>query len=240
MRPLLAVLIVFAFAALAVLVTAAGTTSKVPVEPAKPAPRVTADPADTARIEPRREMGSSPGQGRGISPVVRGLVIPIEGATIPHEAVLLPSSSREYRAGWHEGIDFAADRGTTVRAAAAGTIIRVDRDFVAWDIATQNAALEAAIAIGYTPDETLDRIRGRQVWIDHGRKLVTRYAHLEAVANLYVGQTVARGQSIGVVGSSGFEEGGPHLHFEIRVGSDYLGDGLEGDELLRVITRSFE
>jgi len=69
---------------------------------------------------------------------------------------------------------------------------------------------------------------------------VTRYAHLETVADLQVGETVTRGQVIGTVGSSGFEEGGPHLHFEIRVGGDYLGDWLEGDELVRVIARAFD
>jgi murein DD-endopeptidase MepM/ murein hydrolase activator NlpD len=116
----------------------------------------------------------------------------------------------------------------------------VDRDFVDWDPASEQAALDAAIVLGYTPDETLDRIRGRQVWIDHGRHVVTRYAHLDTVADLRVGETVTRGQVIGRVGSSGFEEGGPHLHFEIRVGDDYLGDWLEGDELVRVITRAFD
>ena len=185
-------------------------------------------------------MGSSPGQGRGISPVVRGLVIPIDGAEIPTAPELLPNSAREYRAGWHEGIDFAADRGTPVRAAAAGTVLRVDREFVDWDAETLNAALETAIGLGYTPDETLDRIRGRQVWIAHGRQVVTRYAHLDSVADLYVGESVARGQVLGAVGSSGFEEGGPHLHFEVRVGDDYLGDWLEGDALVRAITRSFD
>lgn len=240
MRPLLAVLLVSAFAAIAVVVTAVGTASRVPTEPAITAPRVTADPAHNARAEVRRTMGSSPGQGRGISPVVRGLLLPIDGATIPIDPELLPSSARDYRGGWHEGIDFAADRGTPVRAAAAGSVIRVDREFVDWDTAELNAALEAAIATGYTPDGTLDRIRGRQVWIDHGRGVVTRYAHLDAVADLYVGQSVTRGQMIATVGSSGFPAGGPHLHFEVRVGNDYLGDRIEGDALMRVITRSFD
>ncbi|MEO8633399.1 MAG: M23 family metallopeptidase [Chloroflexota bacterium] len=240
MRPLLAVLAVLVFTALAVAATAAGTASKGPVVAANTPPRATADPTNTDRVELGQPMGSSPGQGRGISPVVRGLLLPIEGAEIATTPELLPNSARAYRAGWHEGIDFPADRGTPVRAAAAGTVLRVDREFADWDAATLTAALEAAIAIGYTPDETLDRIRGRQVWIDHGRHVVTRYAHLDSVAQLYVGEGVARGQVIGAVGSSGFEEGGPHLHFEIRVGDDYLGDRLEGDELVRVLTRSFD
>jgi murein DD-endopeptidase MepM/ murein hydrolase activator NlpD len=240
MRPLLAVLLVLAFAVIAVAATNAGTATKAPVEAAKTAPRATADPANTARVDLGHPIGSSPGQGRGISPVVRGLLLPIDGAEITTAPELLPNSPREYRAGWHEGIDFAADRGTAVRAAAAGTVVRIDREFVDWDVETLTAALEAATRLGYTPDETLDRIRGRQVWIDHGRQVVTRYAHLESVADLFVGQTVARGEIVGAVGSSGFEEGGPHLHFEIRVGDAYLGDWLEGEELMRVLTRSFD
>jgi murein DD-endopeptidase MepM/ murein hydrolase activator NlpD len=240
MRPVLAVLLVLAFAALAVAATAAATSRKVPAGAVNVAPLATADPSNTERVDLGHSMGSSPGQGRGISPVVRGLLIPIDGAEIPTSPELLPNSAREYRAGWHEGIDFPADRGTAVRAASSGTVVRVDRDFIDWDLASEQAALEAAIVLGYTPDETLDRIRGRQVWIDHGRHVVTRYAHLDTVADLRVGETVARGQVIGTVGSSGFEEGGPHLHFEIRVGDDYLGDWLEGDELVRVITRAFD
>ena len=240
MRVLLAVLVVAAFTALAVAATTSGTASKAPASAVNVPARATADPANTARTDVSPPMGSSPGQGRGISPVIRGLLVPIEGAEIPTAPELLPNSIREYRAGWHEGIDFPADRGTAVRAAAAGTVIRVDREFVDWDAASLNAALEAAIALGYTSDDTLDRIRGRQVWIDHGRHLVTRYAHLDRVEDLYVGETVTRGQLIGAVGSSGFEEGGPHLHFEVRVGDDYLGDLLEGDELLRAISRAFD
>ncbi len=240
MRPVLAVLVVLTFAVIAVAATNAATPPKARAGAVNEAPRATADPANTARVERDRHIGSSPGQGRGISPVVRGLLFPIEGAEIATAPELLPNSPREYRAGWHEGIDFAADRGTPVRTAAAGTVVRVDREFVDWDPDVLTASLETATALGYTPDETLDRIRGRQVWIDHGRQIVTRYAHLDSVADLFVGQTVTRGQVVGTVGSSGFEEGGPHLHFEVRVGDRYLGDWLEGEELMRVLTRSFD
>jgi murein DD-endopeptidase MepM/ murein hydrolase activator NlpD len=240
MRPLLAVLLVLAFGAIAVASTAVGTAPKGPVDPIDAGRQASADPPNTERVEPGRSFGSSPGQGTGISPVVRGLLIPIDGAQIPSAAEALPNSPREYRAGWHEGIDFAADRGTAVRAAAAGTVVRIDRDFVDWDDAAMNAALDAAIGLGYTPERTLDRIRGRQIWIDHGRHVVTRYAHLDAVADLYVGERVSRGQVIGAVGNSGFEEGGIHLHLEVRVGDDYLGDRLAGDKLVRVITRAFD
>jgi murein DD-endopeptidase MepM/ murein hydrolase activator NlpD len=240
MRPLLAVLVVLAFGAVAVVATRVTIASKAPSDGANAAPFATADPANTTRVELDHPLGSSPGQGRGISPVVRGLLVPIDGAEIPTAPELLPNSPREYRAGWHEGIDFPADFGTPVRAAIGGTVVRVDLDFVDWDADALNAALDAAVALGYTPEQTLDRIRGRQVWIASARHLVTRYAHLDAVADLRVGETVTRGQVIGAVGSSGFEEGGPHLHFEVRIGDDYLGDWLEGDALVRVITRSFD
>jgi len=44
---------------------------------------------------------------------------------------------------------------------------------------------------------------------------------------------------IGQVGSSGFPQGGPHLHFEVRVGEDFYGDGLSGDVLVRAVSRLF-
>ena len=51
--------------------------------------------------------------------------------------------------------------------------------------------------------------------IDHGDGIGTVYAH-QARADVRPGQRVARGQAIGVVGSSGFSTG-PHLHVEVRV-----------------------
>src|SRR2546427_12076704 len=158
MRPLLAVLAVLAFAAIAVVTTTGGMASKAREDAVNVAPRVTADPSNTARVELAHPIGSSPGQGRGISPVVRGLLIPIDGAEIPTAPELLPNSPREYRAGWHEGIDFAAGRGTPVRAAAAGTVVRVDRDLLDRGASAMNAALGAALAVGGSAEEQLDPV----------------------------------------------------------------------------------
>ncbi len=58
---------------------------------------------------------------------------------------------------------------------------------------------------------------GNYVVIDHGNGMVVYYAHLASV-NVSVGQVVARGQSIGVLGCSGYSTG-PHIHYEIRIGS---------------------
>lgn len=207
-----------------------------------PRPFVTADPNDRSRQDAATAHGRLPqdqGSGHG-HVVVRGLLLPITGIALPTDPDLLPNAPRAYRAGWHEGIDFAARAGTPVRAVAAGTVIRVDTSFTEWDNASRDAALALALRLGYTPAATLDRLRGRQVWIDHGGGIVSRYCHLGSVADLAVGETVAAGTIVGTVGSSGYPEGGPHLHFEVRIGASYLGDGLSGEALIAAIARAFD
>lgn len=92
---------------------------------------------------------------------------------------------------FHSGIDLGASFGTPVLAAKSGRV-----EFAGW-------------GGGY----------GNLVELDHG-STGTRYAHLEAIY-VYQGQTVAQGQQIGLVGSTG-RSTGPHLHFEIMMSS---GDG---------------
>jgi murein DD-endopeptidase MepM/ murein hydrolase activator NlpD len=165
--------------------------------------------------------------------------LPIEGGDVPVDPALLPGAPRDYRSGIHEGIDFPAQTGTPVLAAATGIVARVDTSFLDWTREQQDVALYEALTLGYTPTATLDRIRGRQVWIDHGKGLMTRYAHLSAVEPLLVGQKVEAGALIGQVGSSGYPQGGPHLHFEVRVGDGFYGDGLTGDTLVHAVSRLF-
>ncbi len=86
----------------------------------------------------------------------------------------------------HEGIDISAPNGTPVRAAAAGRVI-----IAGW-------------SGGY----------GNLIVIDHGNGIATAYAHLSAI--YASGGSVAQGQSIGAVGSTGHSTGN-HLHLEVRV-----------------------
>ncbi|TYO96482.1 peptidoglycan DD-metalloendopeptidase family protein [Desulfallas thermosapovorans] len=87
----------------------------------------------------------------------------------------------------HEGVDIAANYGSPVVAAEAGTVQR------------------AGYRGGY----------GLCIDISHGSGVVTRYAHLSSAA-VKPGQRVERGQFIGRAGSSG-NSTGPHLHFEVIV-----------------------
>ncbi len=88
---------------------------------------------------------------------------------------------------FHQGLDIAAPTGTTVVAAAAGTVI-----LAKW-------------YGGY----------GNYILIDHGGGYSTGYGHLSAIY-VSNGQTVQRGQAIGAVGSTG-QSTGPHLHYEVRI-----------------------
>ena len=181
-----------------------------------------------------------PEHGRG--PVVpaaalTGFAVPV-GYELPAEMELLPDSPREYRGGFHEGIDFPLAFGMPVAAAKAGRIIRIDSDYTEWSVDEQIAGEDAGFQLGYTPEAILDKLRGRQVWIDHGHGVVTRYAHLQSVELFSVGSIVEQGTVIGRVGNSG-TKAGPHLHIEIRTGDAYLGDGLTGEPLLRALRRAF-
>lgn len=167
-----------------------------------------------------------------------GFTMPVKGAHVPEWLDLVPGAPREYRSGVHEGVDFGFDAvgvtvqaGTPVLAAGDGIVVRADVDYREPSPKEMEEILARSRALGNTTDVDLDKLRGRQVWIDHGEGVKTRYAHLDGLApGIVPGVRVSRGQLIAYVGSSGIPgEGaspGPHLHLEIRLGEGYLGQGL--------------
>ena len=88
---------------------------------------------------------------------------------------------------FHEGIDFPAEAGTVIDAAASGKVIYAD----------------------------VHPAYGKMLEIDHGNGLVSRYAHCSTLL-VKEGDLVMRGQRVATVGSTG-RSTGPHLHFEVRL-----------------------
>lgn len=107
-----------------------------------------------------------------------------------------PTSSRSVSAGYpnyssgryHGGVDFRCPSGTSVNAAAAGTVIVA---------------------------KNLNYSYGHYLIIDHGNGLSTLYAHNTTLL-VGVGDKVKKGQLIAKSGSTG-NSTGPHCHFEVRV-----------------------
>ena len=89
----------------------------------------------------------------------------------------------------HLGVDFRGATGSPIRAANRGVVVLVDTFFLG----------------------------GRVVYLDHGGGLTTGYLHLSK-ALVAVGDTVGRGQTIGLVGATG-RVTGPHLHWTARYGA---------------------
>jgi murein DD-endopeptidase MepM/ murein hydrolase activator NlpD len=182
-----------------------------------------------------------------------GFAFPIVGACLPTSDNLMPNADRNYRQGIHEGVDFydsdnctTIGAGTEVLAAKVGQVIRADVDYEELTFEELNELYARIDEIGESDDYVLDRFRGQQVWIDHGKGIVTRYAHLGGIApGVRAGIAVEAGEVVGYVGESGTPESvtSPgtenHLHFEIRVGEDFLGQGLPSAEVRALYDAAF-
>jgi len=97
-----------------------------------------------------------------------------------------------YREGeFHTGLDINGYQGDPYVAAATGTVVSAG-----WD-----------------------GNYGNSILIDHGNGIFTRYAH-SSMLLVSEGQKVSKGQTIGLVGSTG-RSTGPHLHFEVIINGDF-------------------
>jgi murein DD-endopeptidase MepM/ murein hydrolase activator NlpD len=90
------------------------------------------------------------------------------------------------KSAYHQGVDIRGRKGSDVKATANG-IVKI---------------------------ENYDRGNGRYVLVDHGNGFITKYAHLKKCL-VKKGDTIERGQVIGLVGSTG-RSTGPHVHYEIH------------------------
>lgn len=142
--------------------------------------------ADQARREQEKNNGGSGSGG--------GQVVGTGQLMWPSYCTLI--SSRKYgyythpitgQYKLHGGIDICASHGTAILAADGGTVVKsADGWNGGW---------------------------GNYVMISHGNGLQTLYAHMSSRA-VSTGQQVAKGQTIGYVGSTGMSSGA-HLHFEV-------------------------
>jgi murein DD-endopeptidase MepM/ murein hydrolase activator NlpD len=216
-------------------------------------PRASSTTEGPTSLTPTPTATAEPTAPPVLEAVIHGFQFPIAGACLPSREELMPNAPREYRFGIHEGIDFypgynctPIERGTPVLAAKTGVVIRADHDYQAITAEEMDALLARCAQQGYTDEADLDRLRGCQVWLDHGDGIATRYAHLLAVEEgIEEGMVVRVGQVVGYVGNSGTPEGitdpnlENHLHFEIRVGAGYLGEGLSADQTRRLCEKAF-
>lgn len=85
----------------------------------------------------------------------------------------------------HAGLDLAVARGTPVKASSQGVVLAVDDYF----------------------------FNGKTIFVDHGNGLISMYCHLDRFS-VKAGQTVTKGQKLGLSGMTG-RATGPHLHWSV-------------------------
>ena len=135
----------------------------------------TVTPPQTAATEPEKPLKTA---------------APVDGTMVAEfamECLSYNQTTRDWRV--HDGVDFAAEAGTKVCAAADGTVYTVYED------------------------ETM----GMTVVINHEGGYTTKYASLAEEVSVAPGDTVELGQTIGCVGNSALLESalGDHLHFAV-------------------------
>ena len=131
--------------------------------------------------KPKPDNGGSGNQQPSNPPSASG-----EGWLQPCSYVYISSPYGPRGSGFHNGVDFAANRGTPIYASRSGTV---------------------------TKARSMTTSYGNHVVINHGDGYSSLYAHMDYFV-VSQGQYVNQGQLIGYVGSTG-NSTGPHLHFTI-------------------------
>jgi murein DD-endopeptidase MepM/ murein hydrolase activator NlpD len=125
--------------------------------------------------------------GSPVDPSLIGNVPPLTHPCPGNYGITSYFGYRTFDGIFHKGVDFGAATGTPIYAAAAGTVA-----YSGWE-----------------------NMSGNVVYIVHGNGVRTVYGHASAL-HVSTGQTVAAGQLIASVGSTGYATG-PHLHFQLEI-----------------------
>jgi murein DD-endopeptidase MepM/ murein hydrolase activator NlpD len=136
------------------------------------------------------------------TPSTNGWVSPLaKGTYSKGDNIIVGSGCISRTCGGHSGLDMSAPAGTPAKAVSAGTVIHA--------------------GYGYA-----GAAYGNHVVLQLADGKYALYGHL-ATTTVSKGQTVAAGQMVGTVGSTG-NSSGPHLHFEIRLNPSqfYVGNFL--------------
>ena len=171
-----------------------------PIE-AEPVPE---EPAEEIAAAAMPEISAPVLEEVYVAPAAPQLVVqPLRGevvAAFSVDALLYSETMGDWRT--HDGVDIAAQAGSHVLSASAGTVLAVEQD----------------------------PLMGTTVTISHPDGYQTTYANLQARPTVEVGDSVTAGQVIGAVGTTAAAESaqGPHLHFSVAKD----GDAVDPDQYL--------
>ena len=144
---------------------------------------------EIAQTTPTTEPTTGKRPGKIVKPVNGDLI-----ADYAMDCLSYNQTTRDWRV--HSGMDFAAEPGTMVMAAASGQVYTVYED------------------------ETM----GMTVVISHEGGYMTQYSSLSEELKVSAGDTVTAGQAIGYVGNTALLESaiGDHLHFSVTCNNQYV------------------
>lgn len=142
-----------------------------------------------AQQQAAQNSGNSGGGSSYVPPVIDNVVSGNGQFTNPCPAGYVSSTFgyRDFDSSFHKGLDLAAPEGTPTYAAADGVVL-----IAGWSDSA-----------------------GNWIVIDHGNGFVGKYMHHSGLL-VSAGQTVTKGQSIGLVGNTG-NSFGAHLHFQLEL-----------------------
>ncbi|MDX1960827.1 MAG: M23 family metallopeptidase [Leptospiraceae bacterium] len=191
----------------------------------------------------------------GISSRLSGYRFPINGGILPEDDYSLPGAPRKYRNGIHKGLDLSyyydssnkklsVNKETTLLSIGDGIVVRADLDYkpITEEVFKETTEYNQNNQVTFVEVD----FGGRQIWIDHGNGVMSSYNHLSKIHSLIkVGSVVKKGQEIGKAGNSGLlseaknTEEQIHLHLEIWIDGEFLGNDLNGIHMKKFLQYFF-